>query len=116
MKLPEYLKSCIVGYREQRFVLPDNTQVQRIELALQSITNVVNQLERRLSAGRQSGVGEMQGIREQLERMEQKMDTLLRCPVSLETYLQKEMERDPQLVQILLRFISRSLSHTSHVH
>lgn len=105
MKLATYMKASAYAYANQGFILPDNKEVQKLELLLRRIGNNVNQLTRFTHRADLSYQEALRAIQDQINRLEAELSTHLRQPADLETAIRKELQRNPGFFHRLVHIV-----------
>ncbi len=110
LSLPTYIKACVTAYRNQTFIIPDQSQVQAIEVQLKGIGNNINQIARRVNQRETEPCAGVAEVRKQLTQLEQQFNRIIRTPWNLETYINQCLTTDPSIIPMLLRIL------TAHHH
>lgn len=107
MRLPAFIKACVYAYLEQIFVLPNEAEVQKIELLLRQIGNNVNQITRlcnRLSVSPETALCDIHGL---LQKLDGDLTELFRRPKSVEILLIEGLKQHPQFIHRLQKIIDQ---------
>ncbi len=98
MKRAPFLKICIFAYLNQSFVLPDSEQSLMIEMALNRISNRINELVRYVHKQDSVSLQDLENIKTQLYHIEVTVCQALRTPPNLKTWLEEQILRDSSFV------------------
>jgi|GEM_PF-688955 hypothetical protein len=108
MKLAAYIKACVYAYVNQGFIVPDNQQIQRLELLLRRIGNNVNQVARTANSVEGNTQEVVTAIQSQVNILEADLSQHLRQPLNLEVAIRMELTRNPAFLH-RLRYLIQNL-------
>lgn len=101
-----FLKSCIFGYLEQVFVVPDEEEVRQLELSIRRIGTNINQIARHTNREHRVGEETIKGIQQQIRGLEQRISTALRQPKTAVELFHDAAKDSPRAVQYLERLLT----------
>lgn len=101
MKLAAYIKACVYAYVNQGFIVPDNKQIQHLELLLRRIGNNVNQIARTANAVEGNTAEIVTAIQSKVNVLEEELSQHLRQPLNLEVVIRMELGRNPAFLHRL---------------
>jgi uncharacterized protein YukE len=101
MRLAAYIKACVYAYVNQGFIVPDNKQIQHLELLLRRIGNNVNQIARTANSVEGDTKNAVTSIQNQVNELEAELSQHLRQPLNLEVVIRLELQRNPAFLHRL---------------
>lgn len=105
LKVGAYVKQCALAYLNQVFLLPDDSQVQDLELSIRKIGNNINQVVHQFHKRKLPIPDTLQLIQTHLQHLEEDITAAFREPQSLLEVLQEALEKEPQLISKLKSII-----------
>ena len=108
LKLASFVKQTALAYVRQVFIVPDQQQVTRIEIALRRIGNNINQAVHRLHAGNSSQYLEVVKLQQQLNALEKEVSRCFREPMTLENLIRVELPKQPHLYPLVHKLLKRN--------
>lgn len=105
MRLADYVKACVYAYVNQGFIIPDNQQIQKLELLLRRIGNNVNQIARSANTFEEVEKENIQLMQNQINNLEAELSQQLRQPLNLEIAIRNELKRNPFFIHRLLYLV-----------
>lgn len=100
IQLGTFIRLAAVAYVKTEFLLPSNNRVQELEVALRRIGNNINQLTKHVH---QHGMTreDLLAFQNKLNELEDHVAHALRQPVTLEEFLSKLLNRQPEYAEVL---------------
>ncbi len=95
-KLAPFIKACTRAYVQQQFLLPNEDEVQQLELLLRNIGNNVNQIARHCHRLDIPPVQAIQSVQNILKQWESHISMSLRQPESLDALLYNALQKEPE--------------------
>jgi hypothetical protein len=106
LDVPEFIKSLISTSRGNAgYIVPAESRIQELLLALRRIGNNINQLVRYCHSTRAMGHSEVERLTEYLAEIESVVKEALTKPPRIETLVDQEVQKHPWLKQVLLTIL-----------
>jgi len=107
MKPGTFIKTCLFAYMENKYILPDRTDLHKLIVELKRIGNNINQITIKLHQTGQWKLFDSDSIYSSLFEMEKIIIKTLESPVNLISRIISEIEAEPEFVEKLQLIISR---------
>ena len=114
MKTPAYLRECINSAREQAYIVPNEEEVQQIELLLRNIGNHTNQITRLAHRMTLEPDEALKAIQGHVQHCENVLTAMFRKPRNLEHCIRQELNKNPAFMTVIFRIMQchvKSLSN-----
>lgn len=107
MKLAPFIKKAALSQVEEKYLLPSDSMVQELELAIRRIGNNVNQLVRYAHQNNYLPKETITEIQNQLNKLEEKISMAFREPPSIHHLVEFAVKKHPELVEQLEALLSK---------
>jgi len=107
MKITEFLKSAVMAYINQSFVVPDQWQVAELEQILSQCLNEIQTIVRQKERYNYDREYKYERIEKRIEQLEFDINNILRNPYTLNDLILKEIKARPSLKEQLLEILTK---------
>ncbi len=107
MKITEFLKSAVMAYINQSFVVPDHWQVAELEQILSQCLNEIQTIVKQKERYSYDREYKYELIEKRIEKLESEISSVLRCPYKLEDLVEKEIKEKPNLKEHLIALLTQ---------
>ena len=107
MKANQFIKSCLLAYLNQCFILPEDEDVKAVEISMIRYGTLLNQIARQVNTRGGALASEVQQIQEDHKRLRAFVEAKLRVPTTIEQLLKEELESNPQLLPHVEKLIGQ---------
>jgi len=97
-KVGSFAKKCVFSYLDKKYILPDQKQLNRLELDIKKIGNNINQVAKHSNKVKTMGLFDAMRINTNLLKMEEKIDTVINQPSDLLEEITKSIRGNPQMI------------------
>ena len=108
MKISEFLKSAVMAYIEQSFVVPDQWQVTELEQILSQCLNEIQSIVKQKERYSYEREYKYELIEKKIEKLESEIKSVLRCPYTINEIVLKEIELKPFLKEQLITMLTQN--------
>jgi hypothetical protein len=107
MKANQFIKSCLLAYLNQCFILPEDEDVKALEIAMIRYGTLLNQIARQVNVRGGALASEVQQIRDDYGQLRALAHERLRVPSTIQQLLEEELESDPRILPYLEQLIAQ---------
>lgn len=107
MKANQFIKSCLMAYLNQCFILPDDEDVKAVEIAMIRYGTLLNQIARQVNTRGGALKSEIQEIKNDYVQLRAFVHERLRVPTTMEQLLEEELATNPQILPYLEKLIAQ---------
>lgn len=104
LRVSEFVHLLIKTYKNNSYILPDETVLHELIVSLTRIGTNLNQIAYLCNKKKQVGYKEIEELKIIFEQISSKTLEHFK-PLHIENYIKKEAERNPYFIEILLRII-----------
>jgi len=104
LKVSEFVRLLIKTYKDNSYILPDETVLHELIVSLTRIGTNLNQIAYLCNKKKQVGYKEIEEVKIIFEQISSKVLEHFK-PLHIEDYIKKEAERNPYFIEVLLRII-----------
>ena len=97
MKLPEFLKSAVLAYIEKSYIVPDALQIAELEQILSQCLNEIQTIVKQKERHSYEREQKYELIEKKIEKLELEIENILKCPLTLEELVVREIKEKPAL-------------------
>ena len=101
-KLSPFILNCAFAYLKKGFILPDDSQVKRLEEALRRHGNNLNQLAYHANKNNSVSGNQLNAAIQIINRLENEIKELFFSPISIEDEILNQARNNPGLIKRLL--------------
>ncbi|MCX6232934.1 MAG: hypothetical protein NTZ33_15500 [Bacteroidetes bacterium] len=110
MKINEFLKSAVMAYINQTFVVPDHWQVAELEQLLSQCLNEIQSIVKQKERYNIDREYKYELIEKRIEKLESEIHLVLKNPYTIEEIVIRRLEEKPSLKETLLTILT---NHTN---
>lgn len=104
--LSTFIKSVSLAYLEKVYILPDETQLHKLEIAYRKVGNNINQIAKKCNSQTSTRYFDVVRLQNQVTTLEKETTKLLKKPMTLEKLIEKMLEQ-PQLLEKVKQHLQR---------
>jgi hypothetical protein len=108
LKISEFLKSAVMAYIKQSFVVPDHWQVAELEQLLSQCLNEIQSIVKQKERYSFDREYKYELIEKRIEKLESEIHTVLKCPYTIEEIVIRGIENKPSLKEQLLTILTQN--------
>ena len=101
-----YVKECFYAYIHSEYLVPDDTQIEKLGGLLRQIGNNVNQIARWANENRYVQSESVQYLYQQLKMIKTRMEEIFKRPDNLLDVVEKAVQENPFLKEELLKLLN----------
>jgi hypothetical protein len=100
VQLGTFIRIAAIAYVRSEYLLPSDSRIQELEVAIRRIGNNINQLTRHVH---QSGFtqGDLESLQNKLNELEDKIAHTIRQPLPLNEFLKLLLKRNPEYAPMI---------------
>ncbi|NVN95462.1 MAG: hypothetical protein HXX18_09295 [Bacteroidetes bacterium] len=106
LKITEFLKSAVMAYINQTFVIPDHWQVAELELLLSQCLNEIQTIVKQKERYSFDREYKYELIEKRIEKLESEIHLVLKNPYTIEEIVIRGIEEKPSLKEQLLTILT----------
>jgi len=110
LKISEFIKSAVMAYINQSFVVPDHWQVAELEQLLSQCLNEIQSIVKQKERYSFNREYKYELIEKRIEKLESEIHSVLKNPYTLEEIVIRGIEQKPSLKEALLTILT---NHTN---
>jgi len=110
LKITEFLKSAVMAYINQSFVVPDHWQLAELEQILSQCLNEIQSIVKQKERYSYDREYKYEQIENRIEKLESEIHSVLKNPYTIEEIVIRGIEAKPSLKEQLLTIL------TNHTH
>lgn len=107
MKLNYFIKSALLGYLNQVYVVPNEEQVLQVIIQLRKIGTNINQIARHVNSHQGTEQGQLGAIYSLLEEIEKSIKVNLLTPKILESSLERVFIERPKYIDTVSEIVEK---------
>ena len=108
MKISEFLKLAVLAYIDKTYVVPDRLQVAELEQILSQCLNEIQTIVKQKERYSYDRENKYDLIEKRIEQLESEINSVLRCPYTINEIVLKEIEAKPYLKEQLLTILTKN--------
>ena len=108
LKITEFLKSAVMAYINQSFVVPDHWQVAELELLLSQCLNEIQTIVKQKERFSYDREYKYELIEKRIEKLESEIHLVLKNPYTIEEIVIRGIEEKPSLKEQLLTILTQN--------
>jgi len=108
MKLPEFLKSAVLAYLNKIYIAPDRMQIAELEQILSQCLNEIQTIVKQKERYSYEREQKYELIEKRIEKLELKINNVLKFPYTIEELVIKAVEEKPSLKEQLLAILTNN--------
>jgi len=105
MKTIKFIKSAVMAYINQTYIVPDRLQIATLEQLLSQCLNEIQRIVKQKERFRYEREQKYEIIEGKIAQLENEMHRVLKCPYTIEELVIKAIEEKPRLKQDLLSIL-----------
>ena len=104
-KMATFIKSAVFAYLDKKYVIPDNEKVQRLELGIRNLGNLLQQLVDDCPSSMSQA--DFDFLRQKINGLEDMMSTSFRNPKEVLDFIHQQIQQTPSLKVAIAQLVNR---------
>jgi hypothetical protein len=106
MKITAFLKSAVLAYINKTYIAPDRLKIAELEQLLSQCLNEIQTIVKQKEKYSYEREEKYELIEKRIEKLEEEISTILKCPYTIEELVLKGIEEKPTLKEQLLSILT----------